>query len=212
MACSKKLGIPGPMKYVLSLCLLMGCQFAFASEFSRQLSGPEAFALFHRSVFQMKMDQKAWLNNSRLGVAKIRKSSALNSMCLKGRDPKKCQLAIQEVHDFSVFVVRDRQIFQLDEDLKTKYKFDVETGMKVFQLSTGLRWMARKDVYNGVVAPKEANRKSYARFLTQIEEFHKNKTLELRKAEPMIPPPAKRHNLIDLPDTFELMSDEELAY
>lgn len=178
------------MKYILSLCLLLGCQFASAEP---ELSGPEAFALFHRSVFQMKVDLKAWLHNSRLEIAKIQKSSALNTLCLKGRDPRNCELAIQEAYAYSVFVVRDPKIFKLDEDLKTKYKFDVETGMRVFQLSTGLRWMARKDVYNGVVAPKEANRKTYARFLAHIVEFHKNKALELRKAEPMIPPPAKRH-------------------
>ncbi|MNL03399.1 hypothetical protein D3C87_1239360 [compost metagenome] len=177
----------------------MSCQFASASE--PDLSGPEAFALFHRSVFQMKIDLKAWLQNSRAGIVKIQKSSALKTQCLKGHDPKKCELAIQEAYAFSVFVVRDPKIFQLDKDLKTKYKFDVETGMKVFQLSTGLRWMAREDVYNGVVAPKEANRKTYARFLTHIEEFHKNKSLELRKAEPMIPPPAKRHKWVESQET-----------
>jgi hypothetical protein len=209
-----KLDIPWPMKYFLSLCLIIGCQVAAASEseLSRQMSGQEAFALFHRSVFQMKLDLKAFLHNGRNEIAKIRKSSALNSMCLKGRDSKKCELALLEAAPYSVFVVQDRNIFQLDEDLKTKYKFDVETGMRVFQLSTGLRWMARKDVYNGVPVPKEANRKTYARFLTQIEEFHKLKSLELRKAEPMIPPPAKRLiNVIESTDTVDLMSDEEFV-
>jgi hypothetical protein len=179
------------MKYILGLCLIFSCQFAAASE--PDLSGPEALALFHRLVFQMKIDQKAWLNSSRSEITKIRKSSALKKMCLNGRDPKKCELAIREAFPASVFVIREPKIFQLDEDLKTKYEFDVETGMRVFQLSTGLRWMARKDHYNGVVAPKEANRKTYARFLDAIESFHKKKSLELRKADPMIPSPAKHY-------------------
>jgi hypothetical protein len=202
------------MKYILSLCLMMGCQFAFASEpdssalQGQELSGPEAFALFHRSVFQMKNDMKAFLSHSRVEIAKIRKSSKLGTLCLKGRDASNCELAIQEAFPYSVFTAFDRNIFQLDQDLKTKYKFDLETGMKVFQLSTGLRWLARKDVYTGAPAPKEANRKTYARFLSQIEEFHKNKSLDVRKGEPMIPPPAKRLNLIESVEAMDLIYDE----
>ncbi len=180
----------GPMKLILSLCLILSGPFAAAA--TKDLSGPEAAALFHVSVYQVKVDLKAWLANSRQEVEKIRKSSPLSRQCLQGQDTKKCEQAIQEVTPYSVFRVRDPQIFQLDTDLKTKYKLDIETGMRVFQLSTGLRWMARPDVYNGVVAPKQANRKTYSRFLADIDQFHKNKSLELRKAEPMIPAPKNR--------------------
>ena len=188
----------------------MGCQFAFASQ--KDLSGAEAFALFHRLVFQMKVDQKAWLASSRAELAKIRKSSALNNMCLNGRDPKKCELAVQEVLPASAFTIRDPQVFQLDVDLKTKYKLDVESGMRVFQLSTGLRWMARKDVYNGVAAPKEANRKTYMQFLNAIENFHKNKLLELRKADPMIPAPSKQGYYVEVPSKEDFLSDDEIEF
>lgn len=187
----------------------MSYSSAFASQ--PDLSGPEAFALFHRSVYQMKVDLKAFLQKGRTDIAKIRKSSKLGSLCLKGRDPKNCELAIQEAFPYSVFMNFDRKIFQLDQDLKTKYKFDVETGMRVFQLSTGLRWMARKDVYNGAPVPREANRKTYARFLSAIEAYHKTKTLEVRKAEPMIPPPAKRFSIFETPENLDLIFSEELA-
>lgn len=158
---------------------------------SGQLSGPEAFELYHRMVFQMKGDLKNWLVNSQSDLAKLRKSS-LHTLCVKGRDSKNCEKAIQAALPVSVFVVRDARVFQLDQDLKTKYDFDVETGMRIFQLSTGLRWMARKDVYNGVRAPRTANRGTYEAFLRDIERFHNTKTLEHRKAAPMIPPPPRR--------------------
>lgn len=174
---------------MLALCIFAAAPLAMAK--SGQLSGPEAFALFHRSVFQMKLDLKAWLHESPKQLAAARKT-AVHTLCLKGRDSKNCELAIKQVMPASVFFVREPRVFQLDQDLKTKYEFDVETGMRIFQLSTALRWMARKDVYNGVPAPRSANRKTYEGFLRQIESFHKNKALELRKAEPMIPPPPRR--------------------
>lgn len=160
---------------------------------SLDLSGPEAFALFHRMVFELKVDSQKWLARSRDELVKIRNNSVAGKHCQRKSDETSCSQAIKEVLYFSVLPVRDPAIFQLDRDLKTKYSFDVETGMKIFRLSTALRWIARDDIYNGVPAPKKASARSYTQFLKQIEAFHKNKALEVRKAAPMIPPPASKN-------------------
>ncbi|MFS4457853.1 hypothetical protein [Bdellovibrio sp. HCB2-146] len=177
------------MKYLL---LALFSMHSMAHAASLDLSGPEAFALFHRMVFELKVDSQKWLAKSRDELAKVRKNSVSGKNCQRKNDEAICQQAIKEVLYFSVLPVRDPFIFQLDKDLKTKYSFDVETGMRIFQLSTALRWIAREDIYNGVPAPKKATARSYAQFLKQIHAFHENKALEIRKAAPMIPPPSRR--------------------
>lgn len=177
------------MKYVF---LVLFSMHSMAHAASLDLSGPEAFALFHRLVFELKVDSQKWLARSRDELVKIRNTSAAGKNCQRKSDEASCSQAIKEVLYFSVLPVRDPAVFQLDKDLKTKYSFDVETGMKIFQLSTALRWIAREDIYNGVPAPKKATARTYAQFLKQIHSFHQNKALEIRKAAPMIPPPPRR--------------------
>jgi|GEM_PF-6861453 hypothetical protein len=173
------------MRAFLVVFLLVSFQFAGADE--KELSAGEALQLFHLSVVDVKNDLKDWLKVSANAVSKLKKSA--NAEECRATDAKEaCEKAILELVNYSRFELKDTSIFDLENDLKTKYKFDLKDGMKVYQLSSALRWMVKKDQLNGVPLPKQGNyAKGLKPFVAAIEEFHKEKAIELTRAERQIP-------------------------
>ena len=173
------------MRAFLVVFLLVSFQFAGADE--KELSAGEALQLFHISVIDVKNDLKDWLSVSQRAVAKLKKSAhAEDCRISDGKIP--CEKAILELVNYSRFELKDTSIFELENDLKTKYKFDLKDGMKVYQLSSALRWMVKADQLNGVPLPKQSNyAKGLKPFVAAIEEFHKEKSIELIRAERQIP-------------------------
>ncbi|MNS68546.1 hypothetical protein D3C72_1018300 [compost metagenome] len=170
------------------LAIIFLCSFHFAGADEKDLSAKEALQLFHLSVLDVKSDLKDWLTVSKKAVADLKKKSPNAEECRQTEDTEVCEKAILELVNYSRFELKDDSIFELEKDLKTKYKFEMKDGMKVFQLSTALRWMVKRDILNGVPLPKENNyRKGLRPFVAAIEEFHKEKSVELIKAERSMP-------------------------
>jgi hypothetical protein len=173
------------MKLLLVLILVTAVQGAQASEYRDDLNGPEALALFRKSLEILKTDIQDWIPRSHTLVSKS-KSSGTGKACLQTGNPKACEIAIRELAPASLVPIRDRFIFKLAQDLKTKYRFDVTTGMKVFQLNSALRFLAKSEIYNGVPAPKLSTRTTYKSYVANIEGFLAQKNIDLKKAIPML--------------------------
>ncbi|WP_413290696.1 hypothetical protein [Bdellovibrio sp. HCB337] len=173
------------MKSLLMLVLLLSVQGARASEYRDDLTGQEAFILFHKTMKQLATDIQVWIPQSQSQVSKSR-SSVAGKACVQTNNPKSCEVAIHELATASVVPIRDRFIYKLAEDLKTKYQFDVQTGLRIFQLNSALRFLAKPEVYNGVPAPKSFNHNTYKSFVADIEGFLEQKNIDLKKALPMI--------------------------
>jgi hypothetical protein len=154
----------------------------------KEISALEALHLFHESVLQVRLEIKEWLAISKMNVADLKNTSQAAKVCQKTDDITACQQAILELVPYSRFELKDDSIFKLEKDVKTKYKYEMKDGMKAFQLSTALRWLIKQDEYNGVPLLNEVNySKGYKPFLKAIEEFHKDKYVEIFKAERSMP-------------------------
>ena len=179
------------MRAFLVVLLLVSFQYAGASE--KELSAEEALQLFHISVHDVKNDVKDWLLVSKRAVSELKSKSANTKECKATGAKEICEKAILEYVNYSRFELADNSIFELEHDLKTKYKFDIKDGMRLYQMSSSLRWFVKKDELNGVPLPKDASyEKGLKPFIAAIEQFHMDKSVEVAKGEKSLPPLPRR--------------------
>lgn len=171
------------MRMISYILILIAC---VSSTPGKAEVGLEEVNLYHKSVIQVSQDLELWLKESRSGLQASKKSSAYRA-CLATNKLPSCEEAIEDLLPFSVIPLKDSKIFELERQLK-QTGFEFEVGVKIFKLSSALRFFVKQEIYNGVPAPEKISAKNISSFVSAIENFHSNKSIDLKKGRAMIPP------------------------
>lgn len=161
-------------------------------ELSKQLPkqsqvGMEDVMIYHRSVIQVGKDLEQWISSSRAGTAKIVSQSADLKACYNGRGALYCEKAIQALYPFSVIPLKDDKIFELGRRLR-EGNFEFQIGVRIFKLTSALRFFVKEEVYNGVKVPTSATASQVRKFVSEMQSFQETKVIDLKKGRANIPP------------------------